>query len=236
MIVMPANATGWLWHSMARETGRIGHLYSPGAERGPWPWFPYALDNGAFALWDQVANAFDEARWIEHGLPAWRRLLFWASSATQRPLWGIAPDTPGNWSATKIKWKNYASELIESGINVALAVQDGARVEEVRALHPVPDVICVGGSTDWKWETAEMWLQNFPRVHLLRCNSPQKLQWLQDRGCESCDGTGWNRGNRMQTQGIEEWARKNAKPTSIHLHPYACRGQRKSERRQLIFA
>ena len=44
MIVMPANATGWFWHCLARETGRIGHLYSPGAQRGPWPWFPFALD------------------------------------------------------------------------------------------------------------------------------------------------------------------------------------------------
>ena len=46
MIVMPANSSGWFWHSLARETGRLGHLYSPGGQMGPWPWFPYALDKG----------------------------------------------------------------------------------------------------------------------------------------------------------------------------------------------
>ena len=35
MLVMPANSTGWFWHCLGRETGRIGHLFSPGAQRGP---------------------------------------------------------------------------------------------------------------------------------------------------------------------------------------------------------
>jgi hypothetical protein len=59
MIVMPACSSGWLWHSLARETGRIGHLYSPRSQRGPWPWFPYACDNGAFSCWNPIENTFD---------------------------------------------------------------------------------------------------------------------------------------------------------------------------------
>ena len=86
MLVMPANATGWFWHCLARETGRIGHLYSPGSQRGPWPWFPFALDNGAFACWDMKRNVFDSAKW---GITyeAWRDLLYWAASSVQRPRW-----------------------------------------------------------------------------------------------------------------------------------------------------
>lgn len=103
MIVMPANSTGWFWHSLARETGRIGHLYSPRAQTGPWPWFPYALDNGAFS-----------------------------------------------------------------------------------------------------------------------CE-------LESMGVESCDGTGWLRGDKTQTAGVEEWARSRAQPITSPLWPHTCKAPRVPE-------
>lgn len=236
MIVMPANASGWFWHSLARETGRIGHLYSPGGERGPWPWLPYALDNGAFALWDASENQFDEDRWLRSRIESWRRLLFWASASTQKPLWAIVPDRPGDWAQTKIKWHLYAKEVVACGFSPAVAVQDGATIEDVRQLQPAPVVICVGGTTEWKWQTAPNWLSAFDRVHLLRCNAPHRLQWLADHGCESCDGTGWNRGNRAQTKGLEEWTRSDPLPRLDALWPFACRSKRKTERHQSTFA
>lgn len=66
MIVMPANSSGWFWHSLARETGRLGHLYSPGGQRGPWPWFPYALDNGAYACWTVKHLSVDFSSVVNH--------------------------------------------------------------------------------------------------------------------------------------------------------------------------
>jgi hypothetical protein len=231
MIVMPANSSGWFWHALARETGRLGHLYSPGAQRGPWPWFPYALDNGAFSCWEPKANTFDDDKWasVER---AWQRLIVWSQIAAFKPLWAIVPDVPGNASLTFEKWAEFAPTLTATPL--ALAVQDGMTIEQVRALTPAPVVIAVGGSTEWKWETVERWAKAFPRVHLLRCNSPARLYDLEAMGVESCDGTGWNRGDRKQTEGLERWARSKAKPVTSDLTPFVCRAARNPQ--QVTFA
>lgn len=215
MRVMPANATGWFWHSLARETGNIGHLFSPGAERGPWPWFPYALDNGAFSAWDMTRNIWNENKW---NIGAWRRMIFWAQSQHQKPLWAIVPDWIGDGTKTIERWHQFKGEV---PFPKALAVQDGMSVGQAKELNP--DVICIGGTTEWKWATVEMWANAFPRVHVLRVNSPSKLDYLESLGVESCDGTGWNRGDRTQTLGLEQWARKRPTPTSDLLTPFVCK-------------
>lgn len=208
MIVMPSNSTGWFWHILAVQTGKLGHLYSPGGERGPYPWFPFALDNGAFACWNSDNNTFDDGKWAAN-LPAWQGLLNWACAAPQKCLWAIVPDVPGNRERTLAQWPIYAERMRHLGIPLALACQDGMTPEDVRDLSPAPDILCIGGSTQWKWETAEMWCKEFPRVHILRCNSPAKLPILESWGCESLDGTGWNRGDMNQTRGLEEWCRRS---------------------------
>lgn len=230
MLVMPSNSTGWFWHCLARETGRVGHLYSPDSQRGPWPWFPYALDNGAFACWDMATNIFDGSKWGEV-YPKWQRLLYWAASCPQRPRWAIVPDTPGCAVGTLTKWAAYAQQVIDAEIPPALAVQDGMTVEEVKALYPAPVVICIGGTTEFKWSTVEMWAASFPRVHVLRCNSPEKLHYLESLGVESCDGTGWNRGDRKQTAGLESWAREHATPQLHSLTPYVSRSKKTKQMR-----
>jgi len=233
MIVMPACSSGWIWHCLARETGRIGHLYSPRAQRGPWPWMPYALDNGAFSCWTPATNTFDQAKWDKNE-QAWRDLLFWSQAAPTKPMWAIVPDVPGDAKRTLHRWKQYAYDVVDCGIPLALAVQDGMTVEQVKALVPPPAVICVGGSTEWKWQTVEMWAKAFPRVHLLRCNAPTKLDWLESIGVESCDGTGWNRGDRKQTQGLEEWCRVRAAPSALPIWPHCSRAAK--DKKQTSFA
>lgn len=233
MIVMPANATGWFWHCLARETGRLGHLYSPGAERGPWPWFPFALDNGAFSCWEMGSNYFDESKWAEME-PKWRKLVKWAAP-TGLARWAIVPDVPGDADRTLERWESSFYRFIaDSEIPPAIAVQDGMTPEEVKRLSNKPSVVCVGGTTEWKWQTVEAWIAEFPRVHVLRCNSPEKLFYLEKLGAESCDGTGWNRGNRKQTEGIETWARQKEQPKIYSLAPYVCRGLKNDE--QQLFA
>jgi hypothetical protein len=222
MIVMPANSTGWFWHCLARETGKIGHLYSPGAQRGPWPWFPFAFDNGAFSCWDRKTNQFDESKWksIE---PQWEAMIRWAAPSVQRPRWAIVPDIPGNGEATLERFRKYVQRVVDAEILPAIAVQDGMTVEMVKQLRPAPAVIAIGGSDEFKWSTVEAWASSFKRVHLLRCNSPTKLEYLENLGIESCDGTGWNRGNRNQTAGLERWARKRPTPTQSEIWRYTSR-------------
>jgi hypothetical protein len=230
MIVMPANASGWFWHCLARETGKLGHLYSPGAERGPWPWFPFAIDNGAFSAWDARQNVWDPKKWDEK---KWMKLLFWAQTQNQAARWAIVPDVPGNAAATFQRWQKYAGIVEQTRIPLAMAVQDGMEPAHVRALSPAPQVICVGGTTDWKWATVGTWTDAFERVHVLRCNSPEKLGLLEQLGVESCDGTGWNRGDRTQTLGLETWARADAQPITSFLTPHVCRAEKNCQ--QLTF-
>ena len=222
MIVMPANSTGWFWHCLARETGKIGHLFSPGTQRGPWPWLPYACDNGAYSCWDIATNEFDFDKWAAVE-PKWRQLIYWVASAVQRPRWAIVPDVVGDMEATFESWDRHYRTVVDAEIVPALAVQDGMVPADVRALDNIPSVICVGGSTEWKWATVATWAKEFPRVHLLRCNSPNKLEYLESLGIESCDGTGWNRGSRKQTEGLEQFVRKNPEPKLYSLTPHVCR-------------
>lgn len=227
MLVMPANSTGWFWHCLARETGRIGHLYSPCAQRGPWPWFPFALDNGAFSCWDMETNTFNHGKWSEVE-SAWRALIAWAAP-TGLARWAIVPDVPGNAEATMEKWDKLYRYVADSDILPALAVQDGMTPDSVKQLVNKPLVVCVGGTTEWKWDTVELWAKSFSRVHVLRCNSPEKLYYLESLGVESCDGTGWNRGNRTQTVGIEQWARSKAEPKIFSLAPFVCRQEKSGQ-------
>lgn len=224
---MPANGSGWFWHTLARETGRLGHLFSPGGQRGPWPWFPYALDNGAYACWTKKTNVFDDDKW-EANLPGWRKLLDWASTSEQTPLWGIVPDVPGDKNRTLERWVQYNHELSSRGIPLGMAVQDGMVVSDVLSLPVQPSIICIGGGDEFKWGTLAEWTANFRRVHVLRCNSPSRLWEMEDLGVESCDGTGWNRGDRKQTGGLEEWARSKPRPYTCDTTPYVCRATRRA--------
>lgn len=231
---MPANSTGWFFHCLARETGRLGHLFSPEAHRGPYPWFPYSLDNGAFSCWDMQANKFSDEKW-EAMLPKWKRLLFWAQCQEQKARWAIVPDVIGDGARTLKRWSEYAPMVKESNIPLAIAVQDGMTVQQVRRLEIEPEVIAIGGTTEWKWKTVDQWVKAFPRVHVLRVNSPQKLYELEAMGVESCDGTGWNRGDRKQTKGLERWAYSRAVPTTTLPTAYVPKST-KREKRQLLLA
>lgn len=232
MIVMPANSTGWFFHCLARETGSLGHLFSPRSQRGPWPWFPYALDNGAFSCWNPKDNTFDDEKWSQTE-QAWREMLFWSEANEQKPMWSIVPDRPGSRDITLEKWNTYANEV---PFRRAVAVQDGMTPGDVESLVPKAEVICVGGTTEWKWNTIPMWNEAFPWVHVLRCNSPEKLEWLrQYRSVKSCDGTGWNRGDRNQTRGLEEYCNRYKAHKGAHeyMTPYV---SRKRCSKQLTFA
>jgi len=235
VLIMPANSSGWFWHCLARETGKIGHLYSPRAQRGPWPWFPYALDNGAFSCWDSKNNTFDTDKWQKTEQP-WRELLFWSQTNKQKPRWAIVPDVPGNAEATIEKWPRYANDVQENLIPLAIAVQDGMTPADVKALKPQPEIICVGGSTEFKWDTVEIWAKHFKRVHVLRVNAPGKLEYLRDLGIESCDGTGWNRGTQKQTAGLERYCRRFRGAYRCHhwLYFHTCKAPKQKE--QLTFA
>jgi hypothetical protein len=199
MMIMPANNTGaWVGYLAGRYEGAIGHLYSPGAECGPFPFLPYALDNGAFGAFINK-RPFDVA--------AWRALLGWAQSCGQRPMWSLVPDVVGDKEGTLAAWKAHAGEVAICGFKPAFAVQDGMLPEDVPS---DAEVIFVGGSTEWKWSTAAMWCDAFPHVHIGRVNTLRWLRVASKHGAKSVDGTGWFRGDKNQREGLRHFLAEQA--------------------------
>ena len=175
-MIMPSNQSHA--HDLGEQfPGRIGMLFSPGGERSP-KRLPYALDNGAFGAWKQ-GLPFDELAWLS--------LLDW-SNRYAPPKWALVPDTVGHRPSTLLQWAKYYPVVHGRGLIPAFAVQDGMVARDVpKEAH----VIFVGGSTEWKWDTAEMWCKSFPRVHVARVNTVRKLRLCAEWGAESVDGTGW---------------------------------------------
>ena len=166
---------------------RIGHLYAPGGFKSPWP--NYALDNGAFAEWSK-GKPFDADKF---------RKLCDRAQLEHKPQWVAVPDVVTDRSATLRRWDEWAPELEARGWPLAFVVQDGMRAIDIP--HNAA-VLFVGGSTEWKQETAEYWCENHPRVHIGRVNGERDLWRYHRLGAESCDGTGWFRGRRRQLDGL----------------------------------
>lgn len=188
-MVMPADNAklhvGWL---AGRYPGRIGHLYSPHGVKGPYSFIPYALDNGRFAVW---AN---NRTWSEE---SFLKLL---ETHGRHCRWVVVPDAVGDREGTLREWDAWAPRL--SRYTLAMAVQDGMTPQDV------PDeasVIFVGGTTEWKRKTIRMWCEHFQRVHVGRINTYKWLWHCHEAGAESCDGTGWYRGDKKQLRGLERY-------------------------------
>lgn len=180
-MVMVSNHSGIKAGYLAgRYPGMLGHLYSPGAQRGPWPFLPYGLDNGAYPLWHKNLD------WKE---APWRKLMDWAASKPVRPTWAVVPDVVTNREATLARWEEFAPVVRGYGFRAAFAVQDGMDFADV------PDSDCVlflGGSTAWKKAAIGPWCRKFPgRVHVARVNDSERLYACLEAGAVSVDGNGW---------------------------------------------
>jgi len=186
MLVMVSNATGIeVGLLAARYPGRIGHLFSPGGQRGPWAELPYALDNGAWP-------AFKNRRpWNE---AEWRALLHWAAMSGLAPLWALVADVVGDREGTLRAWERYESVVRGFGFRRAFALQDGMTFGDV------PDDDCMlflGGGDKWKDANIAPWCARFPgRVHVGRVNYWPRLVASWRAGAVSVDGTGWFRRGR----------------------------------------
>ncbi len=194
MMVMPSNQSGTrVGYLAGRYPGQLGHLFSPGFQRGPWQFLPYALDNGAFGCWK------NRTEWPEQ---PWLELLLWAQKAKQDPLWVLIPDAVQNREWTLARWRMHSPTAKECGWPLAFAVQDGMTPADV---PPDAAVVFIGGGDEFKWGTLEMWCREFPRVHVGRVNGYAGLEKCLRAGAESCDGTGWFRGDESQSQGLERF-------------------------------
>lgn len=197
MIVMPSNNCKAILHYLAgRHPDKLGHLYGPGGQRGPFEWFPYALENGVFPAW---SNA------LEWNPTPFLELLEWAAGKEMRPLFVNVPDAVGDRVRTLELWDEWMPRVAPYGFPLAFVVQDGMRPEDVPA---EASVVFVGGSTEWKRMTIPLWCQAFPgRVHVGRINTARWVYFCERAGAMGCDGTGWLIGgpDGPQFVGLRKW-------------------------------
>lgn len=194
MMVMPSNNSKAEVHYLSgRYPGAVGHLYSPGGQRGPYAWLPYALDNGVFGAYTR-GQPWEAAPFID--------LLRWATGAAQRPLWAVVPDAVGDAAKTLELWAEWAPRVRAYGVDLAFAAQDGHTPADV---PEAADVVFIGGTTDWKRASIKTFCKAHKRVHVGRINTLKWLRYCRDAGAESCDGTGWFRGDQRQIRGLRTY-------------------------------
>jgi hypothetical protein len=156
----------------------------------------WAFDNGAYTDWLH-GDVFDTRRYLE-------RLSHLAFLPNDRlPDWCVVPDIVADPTSISysLRWRQALYDT-DRRLKWYLAVQDFMTPEDVlHALCLEPfDGLFIGGSTEWKWETAEKWVawgheRGLP-VHLARVNGPGPLQQAVDIGADSIDGTGWVRAGK----------------------------------------
>lgn len=205
MIVMPANnrgmVVGWL---CGRFPGRIGHLYSPGGLSRLLDFVPFALDNGKFPVW-AAGKEWDEGAYVG--------MLDRVAEMAGRPRWILVPDVVADRDGTLREWDHWCHRLQAYGWPLAFAAQDDMEPDDVPAEAAV---VFLGGSTAWKRRTLHDWCDAFPRVHVGRINTNKWLWECDEAGAESCDGTGWMRGDQAQLAGLIDYLERSAAGKTNH--------------------
>lgn len=151
--------------------------------------FPCAFDNGAFRYW-------------QRGFP-FLRDLFWEMlrktfDAGVSLDFIVCPDivTHGKESlAYSVQWAD--TELVTCHNRLALAVQDGMTTQMIDWAMNRFSHIFVGGTVEWKWETAKSWVQyahdEGKKCHIARCGQLDMLRRAEDYGADSVDSTSFMR-------------------------------------------
>jgi len=205
MMLMPGNDGSQLLGYLAgRHPGRLGWLMGPKNWKAPKHFLPYALDNDSFTARENWSEA------------AWRAMLERANLCALKPRWVLVPDVVGDRAGTLARWAQFAPVARRHGWPLAFAVQDGMTPADVPR---GADVVFVGGSTAWKWATVTAWCLEFPRVHVGRVNTIERVWLCEDLGAESVDGTGWTRNPTRpdQSQALQEWLARERRPQQLEL-------------------
>lgn len=144
---------------------------------------PIAVDNGAF-------GAFNKGYWFnEHAFLA---TLDAIQRAGLKPEWIVAPDLVAQGRKSldfSVSWAT--TRLI--GAPLALAVQDGMTAEDVVPVLHLFRCLFVGGTVEWKWETAKVWADlahaNAMTCHVGRCGNSSLMARAEVAGADSCDSS-----------------------------------------------
>lgn len=145
--------------------------------------FPLALDNGAFGSWVH-GYPFDELTFLKT-----------LSKCRERKYslnFIVCPDIVAGGTDSLAFSMQWARRLPYS--RWALVVQDGMRPSHLSSVHfRLFRCLFVGGTVDWKWKTAESWVNLAHRhgikCHIGRVSTTEQLRRARDIGADSCDST-----------------------------------------------
>jgi len=140
------------------------------------PDLPWAIDNGAYAGFDQ---------------PAFHGLLERESHRREHCLFVAVPDVVGSARRTLEVFDHWAPRL--EGWKLALVCQDGQE-------HlPIPwggiAAVFIGGGTNWKCSAAAVQIIQAAKllgkhVHVGRVNHPARWKHFENLGVDTVDGSG----------------------------------------------
>ncbi|MDR8093104.1 hypothetical protein KPB05_37240 [Burkholderia gladioli] len=145
----------------------------------------YALDNGAWTAFQQ-GRPFDEDSFMRA-----------VDRVGEHADWIVLPDIVEGGLASldySLKWLERLRPIEK---RLLIAVQDGMEVEDVRSFLSPTIGIFVGGSTEWKEQTAVTWGALARRrncyLHVGRVNSVRRIRLCAAAGADSIDGTSASR-------------------------------------------
>lgn len=146
--------------------------------------FPYALDNGAWTAY-QRGSVFDADAFM-------RAVDLLGDKAD----WIVIPDKVGDSASTTQMLDHWWPRIAGAGL-LLFALQDGMSAASVQPLLRPGMGLFLGGSTEFKEQTAESW-GVFARSHSLyfhmgRVNTSRRILLATGAGCDSCDGTSASR-------------------------------------------
>jgi hypothetical protein len=145
----------------------------------------YAMDNGAWTAYQQD-KPFDEDAFM-------RAIDKLGESAD----WIVVPDIVTGGLRSLDYSLSWLEKLRGLPTPLLLAVQDGMEPNDVRELLSPAVGIFIGGSTEWKEETADQWGRLARRrncyLHVGRVNSQRRIGICNAAGANSFDGTSASR-------------------------------------------
>lgn len=176
-----------------RYRHQLGLLMSPRSWRVPEEYFPYALDNGRYPVWEKGTQ------W---NADSYLRLLEKAQGVRHKPLWAAVPDVVADPQATLDWWNDWCDTVASFGYKLAFVCQDGHTPDDV----PESAYCCfIGGTKKWKEENAHKFKGVREELHIGRVNWITQLRWAERIGADSVDGSGWARGDRKMLEHLKNF-------------------------------
>ena len=125
----------------------------------------------------------------------------------------VCPDiVAGGLQSLDLSLKWAKGELLGTP-NLALVVQDGMKLKDVSHINPTTyfSYIFIGGSVNWKWETAEQWVEfahsKGMKCHIGQVGTLERLKRAYEIGADSVDSTSFVRNNSFHI--VESFLNRN---------------------------